>query len=185
MKWKFASIFNCALWLFSIAYTELYNNCLHCIVVFIVVLCLPRRKNTNYYNIFLRNVWYSSEFPSSFNYVQHVTILTVTFLDGRPVFPFGTGGHPRNCVRSFPTPSPAGRPRILLSPTFLHIYSYFLHIYSYFLHISFIFLHIFYIFLHISFIFLHISSFILHCFGFTTIFNFTTEIYELELEQKQ
>ena len=81
---------------------------------------------------------------------------------GRPVFPFGTRGHPKNCVRvrvRFPTtPPPAGRPGILLSPTFLHISSCFLHIPSYLN--SFI-LHISSFFLHISSDFLHISSFFL------------------------
>ena len=66
---------------------------------------------------------------------------------GRPLFPFGTGSHLRNCVRvRFLPPPHAGRPRILQRPRayilllisshFLHISSYLLHISSFFFHIS-------------------------------------------------
>ena len=79
---------------------------------------------------------------------------------GRPLFPFGTGSHLRNCVRVRFLP-----PLMLEGPEFfkdLGPIFYFL-----FLHISFIFHHIYFIFLHFSFIFLHIDMF--HVFAETSL----------------
>jgi len=79
---------------------------------------------------------------------------------GRPAFPFGTGGHPRNCVRvRFPPPS-AGRPRIFSKSYGLYFVlfpSHFPYISSYFLHISSVFLHISSYFPHVSSFFLSLS----------------------------
>ena len=76
------------------------------------------------------------------------------FFGGRPVFPFGTGGHLRNCVRvRFPPPS-YWKARNFSKSYGLYISSYFLHIFhNIFLHTSFIFLSYFFIFSTYSFIF--------------------------------
>ena len=88
--------------------------------------------------------------PSSSKFLRHLAYsLQLPFLlprssplvfGGRPAFPFGTGGHPRNCVSihiRFPLTLLQEGPEFfkVLRPIFRNISFIFLHISSYFLHI--------------------------------------------------
>jgi len=91
--------------------------------------------------------------------MKHVSIswTWTGIFDGRPAFPFDTGGHPRNCVRV--RVRVRFLPLLLEGPEFFkvlytaYISSYFLHIFHIFLHISFIFPSYFFIFSTYFFIF--------------------------------
>jgi len=75
-------IFNSAVWLLSIAYTEIYGYCLHC-VVFIVALCFLWRDMCKRFLIFLS---FGSEFPSSFNYILTAQFVNFFFVSNSPLY---------------------------------------------------------------------------------------------------
>ena len=110
------------------------------------------------------NFWMLRKISNPYFYTELV-------FGGRPAFPFGTGGHPRNCacVRFLPLLLEGSEFFKVLRPIFRHIsfifFIYFLIFPSYFFIFSTYFLHIssfFFIFLHFSFIFCHISPIFLH-----------------------